>query len=314
MFGPGADRMGVLAIDHGASFARRLHRLLGRRPTGVEVWRERERIIRHLAPHSTGVVCDVDSLHLVFEQWLVPSGVAVIAGLPDLPVGWREKDPLPWSEGVVERVAVAGCDALKLCLLVSSTEPDPARLRLAEQMGRDCDTFGIAFILELVPSEDVLKRSGDAYASPVEEIDGVSLARSYGAAAPDLLKLHVPASAGGLSDEGLLEACRRVTHESAHPWAVLSAGTPYEVFRHQLEIACRGGASGFVAGTAIWQEALEIHDEQAREDFLRDVATSRLTALRVVAQTAGSAVSPPAVAPPPLSRGAKGRDRHQVER
>src|SRR5437867_7341094 len=37
--------------------------------------------------------------------------------------------------------------------------------------------------------------------------------------------------------------------------SVLSAGADFNVFRGLVEIACQGGASGFLAGRAIWKDA-----------------------------------------------------------
>jgi tagatose 1,6-diphosphate aldolase len=286
--------IGVVAIDHGESFSRRLGRLLGRSPSAEEVAVEKQRIMRHVAPGATGVVCDVGGLSTSIRLQLIPRNVALVAGLPDLLPTWSVQERLPWPDDVVARVAASGCDAIKLCLLVDSAEMDRARLDLAIDMSARCSDFGIALVLEIVPSQDFQRRSGDWRPPAPVDANAGQFAAEYGRAEPDVLKLHLPAGRG--SDALLLEACRKVTEKATCPWVVLSAGTSYEVFRHQLEIACKGGASGFVAGTAIWQEALEIPDTDAREEFLAGAAATRLRKLREVALA--SAVRPPL----PLSR------------
>lgn len=40
------------------------------------------------------------------------------------------------------------------------------------------------------------------------------------------------------------------------PWVVLSGGTDLVDFPGAVEAACRGGASGFLAGRAIWTDAI----------------------------------------------------------
>jgi tagatose-1,6-bisphosphate aldolase len=273
--------IGVVAVDHGESFSRRLARLLGRSPSAKEVAVEKQRIMRHVAPAATGVVCDVGGLSTSVRLCLIPRDVALVAGLPDLPPTWSAQEHLPWSDDVVARVAASGCDAIKLCLLVDNAEMDRARLDLATDMSARCGELGIALVLEIVPSQDFQRRSGDW--RPPAPVDGNAgqFAAEYGRAGPDVLKLHLPAA--GRSDALVLEACRKVTDKAPCPWVVLSAGTTFEVFRHQLEIACKGGASGFVAGTAIWQEALEIPDTDARENFLATTAADRLQILQDVA-------------------------------
>jgi hypothetical protein len=52
----------------------------------------------------------------------------------------------------------------------------------------------------------------------------------------------------------------------------------HEQFQDVLRIACdHGGASGFIAGRAIWQEAVGM-DRQARRTFLRETGRRRLDA------------------------------------
>jgi tagatose-1,6-bisphosphate aldolase len=59
---------------------------------------------------------------------------------------------------------------------------------------------------------------------------------------------------------------------------VLSAGVTFERFSDALRIACdHGGASGFIAGRAIWQEAV-LMDRPARRTFLRETGRRRLNA------------------------------------
>ena len=55
---------------------------------------------------------------------------------------------------------------------------------------------------------------------------------------------------------------------------LLSAGVNFEIFKKQLEIACRAGASGFVAGRAIWKEAATLGKKE-RIDFLKYTSAKR---------------------------------------
>ena len=61
----------------------------------------------------------------------------------------------------------------------------------------------------------------------------------------------------------------------------------YETFKEQVAIACRAGASGFLGGRAVWQEALEKSERAERLKFFRDVAGSRLKELsKITAENA----------------------------
>ena len=84
---------------------------------------------------------------------------------------------------------------------------------------------------------------------------------------PSLLKLEYPGSP---------EACKRLASRLTVPWAVLSAGVSSDEFARVLRVSCdEGGASGFIAGRAIWKETVAMgHDE--RVAFLSETGRRRM--------------------------------------
>jgi tagatose 1,6-diphosphate aldolase len=70
------------------------------------------------------------------------------------------------------------------------------------------------------------------------------------------------------------------------PWVILSAGVGYENFRTQVEIACRAGASGYLAGRSIWRDAVSTHDPAARDAAVTG-ARARLDELNAITRTNG---------------------------
>jgi sulfofructosephosphate aldolase len=83
-----------------------------------------------------------------------------------------------------------------------------------------------------------------------------------GALRPDLYKAQVPLSGRGDPDE-MVQRSRRMTAALPCPWVVLSAGVALEDFATGVEAACRGGASGFLAGRAVWRDAIGPDPEPA---------------------------------------------------
>ena len=81
----------------------------------------------------------------------------------------------------------------------------------------------------------------------------------------------------------LLELCRELDRASRRPWVLLSAGISFELFKKEVEIACKAGASGFLAGRALWQEGAGISSRVERMDFFNDVAASRLKEISEIA-------------------------------
>jgi tagatose-1,6-bisphosphate aldolase len=128
----------------------------------------------------------------------------------------------------------------------------------------DCRATGVPSVVEnliyTLPSEDTL--------SPQQREDLiVESARILDELGVDLLKLEYPGSAAG---------CRRIAEVVSGPWAVLSAGVAFEEFQDVLRISCdEGGASGFIAGRALWKEAVGL-DGAARTEFLENVSRPRL--------------------------------------
>ena len=79
------------------------------------------------------------------------------------------------------------------------------------------------------------------------------------------------------------EHCRQLTAISPVPWVILSAAERFAVFQRLVEIACEEGASGFMVGRAIWQEAMTLASVEEREQALRSTALSRLDVLTALA-------------------------------
>jgi len=75
----------------------------------------------------------------------------------------------------------------------------------------------------------------------------------------DILKSEFPADIDYEKDEAKLKSyCQELSQVSRLPWVLLSAGVDFKRFRKEVEIACKAGASGFMAGRAFWQEATQI--------------------------------------------------------
>lgn len=108
-------------------------------------------------------------------------------------------------------------------------------------------------------------------------------ARRLSQTGADVLKLEFPVDAMFESDQEIWRsACEAVSEVSAVPWVLLSAGVDFETFAAQTRVACRAGASGFLAGRAIWKEAVPMV-AKARSAFIKDVAIRRLEILSGIA-------------------------------
>ncbi len=112
----------------------------------------------------------------------------------------------------------------------------------------------------------------------------IRTAREITALPIDVLKAEFPADLRYQKDKPeLIELCRQLDSASPVPWVILSAGVDFELFYQQVEIACQAGASGFLGGRAIWQEAMQIKEEGERVRYLSTVGADRLKRLAELA-------------------------------
>jgi len=82
---------------------------------------------------------------------------------------------------------------------------------------------------------------------------------------------------------GFAEITRRAREIDAAvpcPWVVLSQGVAVEDFPPAVDAACRAGASGFLAGRAIWSDSITADGDLRRR--LDGTAVPRLQALSAV--------------------------------
>ena len=228
---------------------------------------------------------------LVDPQYGLPA-VSAAADVParlPLMVAIEESGTLPWKGGrrslelagwSPERARTAGACAAKLLVYV---RPDHASSfseaeAVIGSVRASCRRADLPFVLEILPY-------------PLDDEDEASYRDAFGrhqlaiaevgaAFAPDLLKLAWPGPLGGSDPEP--GALGRLASLGV-PWVLLSAGAAFEVFEQRvLRALDDGGAVGFIAGRALWQDAVGAPDVDAA---LRAGARPRLE--RLLAAIAG---------------------------
>jgi sulfofructosephosphate aldolase len=144
----------------------------------------------------------------------------------------------------------AGAVALKLLVIWKRDDQQARRLEMAAEFVRRCAVAGLLSVLEPVaqPAEDETDFDLDQAI--------LAAAEALGPVRPDLYKAQVPSR--GIGDAAaIIDTCRKVTETLPVPWVVLSNGVARDDFPRAVELACRGGASGTLAGRALWTPALE---------------------------------------------------------
>ncbi len=111
----------------------------------------------------------------------------------------------------------------------------------------------------------------------------VEAARELAALGPSLYKVEVPLHGGGDPAE-LAGRCREIDEAVDCPWVVLSSGVEPDDFPAAVEAACRAGASGILAGRALWRGTLGADDPTF---LLRQHSAPRLERLGAIVDAHG---------------------------
>ena len=189
----------------------------------------------------------------------------------------------------VKKVKKLGASACKLLIYFRPDFKDTVarQLDLVAELVEECRQEDIPLLVEPVsyPAED---EGPEEFARKKPELV-IETARKLTALPIDILKSEFPADINYEKDEQkLLDYCRELDRASRLPWVLLSAGVSFEVFCRQAEIAFRAGASGFLAGRALWQEATELASRAERKKFFETTAAVRFRELAELADKYGT--------------------------
>lgn len=234
-------------------------------------------IVRHLANKASCVLLDaVCAVPDVVDRAVLARDTALIIGLDasgwDIDEnGYRISKMVPGI--TARRVRELGGTGAKLMVYLRADRPEANTANI--QMIRDCVADFAAEDLLLVVEFLTYQLDGENDADyrssfPDLIVEGTKLALESGS---KVLKLPYP---------GTAEACRRITELcNGVPWAVLSAGVDHETFLGQVETAMENGASGVIAGRALWKDCISL-DPEVLESRLEEVASSRLRQIQAV--------------------------------
>lgn len=203
-----------------------------------------------------------------------------------------------WS---VEKIKRLGGDAVKV-LAWYRPDADPevclAQQAFTQRIGEQCRRYDIPFVFELLvyPLPADREQTSDYIEMkskhPQRVLDSV---RAF--ADPkfgiDLFKLESPLAAADVPGVGApgWEAAQgwfdALGAAAGRPWVMLSAGAGMEEFRRILTHAYRAGASGYLAGRAIWSKAFEhFPDWEAIRSGLRGEARDYMRSLNTLTDAA----------------------------
>jgi tagatose-1,6-bisphosphate aldolase len=150
-------------------------------------------------------------------------------------------------------------------------------------VAEDCHKHDLPLFLEpLSYSLDAGIAKESAEFAPLRPDIVIETAERLSKIGVDILKMESPVDPNFDSDQQhWADTFASLNKASTVPWVLLSAGVNYETFETQTRLACEAGASGWLAGRAIWKEAVTMTAEQ-RSTFLSSKATERMQRLNAI--------------------------------
>jgi len=188
-----------------------------------------------------------------------------------------------WS---VEKIRRMGASAAKILVYYRPDLKQLAsqQLKTVNTVAMECIKYDLPFLVEpksypigaeINNPQEFATLKGQLVIKTAQEITALPI---------DVLKAEFPADLRYKKDKPeLINLCHQLDTAAQVPWVVLSAGVDFELFCQEVEIACRGGASGFLGGRAIWQEAMGIDNTRKRVQYLSTISTDRLKRLTEIA-------------------------------
>jgi len=174
-----------------------------------------------------------------------------------------------WSVSKIKRM---GGDAVKVLAWYrpdAGQSVNQAQQDYVKRIGEECAKYDIPFLFELLvyplskdthQTKEYIEMQGKKADDVLKSVE--EFAKSdYGV---DVFKLESPVNAkdadGSADVQAVFDEMGRI---AGRPWVMLSAGAGKAEFRNVLDHAFKAGASGFLAGRAIWLEAFSHYPDWA---------------------------------------------------
>lgn len=281
----------ICALDHLSDFAE----LLAQDPSTVtfaDVVTAKDGLVRALSPSVSAFLLDARyGLHAVASGAL-PGGVGLMSTIEDedysIPEGPRRtRYREGWS---LRQIKLAGADVAKLLWFYrpdGDAETAEHQRYVVRSLADECARLSLPLVVEPIwyplPGEDP-----DSDGWRAARVDGIlTSAFTADSLGVDMLKVEFPGYVDSQTGRGnAAAACKELDAGVSVPWVILSAGVGYADFRTQVEIACKAGASGYLAGRSIWRDAVTTRDTGTRATAVME-AKGRLEELNGITRANG---------------------------
>lgn len=273
----------ILALDHDVSLRKIFWGSAWERAPYADVVRVKMEMVKLMAPHASAVLLDPKyGIAPAIRENAAPGNVGLMSPIETESAASPDPNSTSvlkegWSIAQAKRIGAAG---IKFFFYYNRRDTARAAREEAvvQQLVEQCALWDVPLFAEPIHCgvEPQYRRR-----AVIENAQRIS---DLGA---DVMKLEFPVDVRFESDERVWrDACEELSQALPRPWTLLSAGVDYATFKRQVQVACAAGASGFVAGRAIWQEASDL-EGAARSEFLQTLGAARVQELSALATQRG---------------------------
>ena len=278
--------LAMLAVDQREALRAMIAERTGAPVSDEDVTAFKVAAARALTPHASAVLVDPQfGWDAVVAADAVDPACALIAAADQFVPGEHEfvRDAVLDESLDLDALATQGAQALKLLVVWRPDGDRDRRVAMVEDFVTRCRWRDLVSIIEPVSRAPLA--GGDVAGGEFDADAGIlAAARELGGLGADVYKTEVPTHGRG-TDTEVLEGCRRIDDLVDGAWVVLSSGVAAARFPDAVRLACAAGASGFLAGRAVW--ASVVGSPRLEED-LEQVAVPALRRLvQVVDDTVG---------------------------
>ena len=282
----------MVATDQNSSMMSMMKKATGTDATYAEIADAKVMLSRALAPHCSGLLVDgYYGYCSTVAANAVPGGTGILirveksgatknaAGAPcgEVEPGWG-----------VHKIKRCGADAVKLLAQFEPDEFDSAErnFEFTKTIYEQCIEHDILFLLEPIHFPYHIKgkeETKDAVAARKANtvIESARILSRY----CDVYKAEFPGTMGVESDAVLMDNLKKLNDVCVKPWVLLSAGVDYPVYKKQVEMAMKAGASGILGGRAFWKEFFTYTTPAERQKFAETECVARVTETDKIVQT-----------------------------
>lgn len=279
----------MCAMDHRGSLRSLIDEGHPGKASYAEMVKRKLELCSSLAEHASAVLLDpIYGAAQCISHGVIPRGTGLLVSIEATGYeGGKERRLTRLLDGWgVAKIKRMGAAAVKLLLYYRPDLKELAveQLDTVNTVARECIKYDIPLLVEPLsyPIGNEIDNPREFAARKGQLV--IQTARDITALPIDVLKAEFPADLRYKTDSSeLLRLCRELDTSSRVPWVILSAGVGYDLFYKQVELACQAGASGFLAGRAIWQEAINIDTARERIRYLSTIAVDRLKRLNEIA-------------------------------